>query len=216
MIRKPAGKKQGEKERLKNLSVIHNIKTCPLYVYIDAVCEDNLKGLIVSGSPSEEDLKIGLAEMTAEFSALCGNGHTDSVSNSVRRIYELKNTIMAYLLAVNLIHSGDYSCLVQLRGFGITGREPKNDAERDKLLKLIEGKSKGKTVHLKEELKRFDDLTKDKESRATAEDYAEQIAAVSKFAGFHINKMTITLSDYAGYVKLYNKSIKHIPNGQHE
>jgi hypothetical protein len=183
-------------------------------VYIEAVCEDNLRGLIVEGQPTVEALKMALSEMTAEFSSLCGNTHASSVNNSIKKIHLFKLSLTTYQLSIGLISSGDYACLTLLKSFGIYLKEPKNEAEREKLLKQIDSKARAKLVQLKEELAHFDKLYK-KESggKVAAQSYSEQIAAVSRFAGFHINKMTITLADYAAYVKQFNESVKSMKNG---
>ncbi|MDH6304611.1 hypothetical protein M2459_001346 [Parabacteroides sp. PF5-5] len=207
--RKAAGKKREDLEILSSSFAIHSINTCPLYAYIDAVCDGNLKGLVVSGNPTEEALKESLSILTAEFSALCGNGRASSVNNSIRKIYMLRNTITAYSACMTLISVGDYSCLEVLSRFGIKAKEPKTDAEKAKLLKLIDSKARSKSVSLKEELSRLENTSKEEESgKVTVQDYNEQIALVSKFSGFHINRMTITLSEYAAYVKQFNKSLE--------
>jgi hypothetical protein len=215
--KKAAGKKQAAPEPLKNLSVIHNINTCPLYVYIEAVCGYNLKGLTVEGNPTDEELKTALAEMTAEFSLLCGSIYASSVNTSIRKIHLCKIALTAYRLSTGLISSGDYSCLTTLKGFGVYAKEPTDEAGREKLLKQIDSKARGKLVQLKEELTRFDRLyKKDEGSKVTAQSYSEQIAAVSRFAGFHINKMTVTLAEYAAYVKQFNESLKSMKNVGHK
>jgi hypothetical protein len=214
LIKKVAGKKPAAPEALKNLSVTHNINTCPLYAYIEAVCEDNLKGLIVEGNPTDEELKMVLSEMTAEFSSLCGNTHASSVNISIKKIHLFKITLTAYQLSIGIVSSSDYSCLATLKVFGLYLKEPKTEAEREKLLKQIDSKARTKLVQLKEELLLFDKLyKKDKGSKVTTQSYNEQIAAVSKFAGFHINKMTITLAEYAAYMKQFNESLKSMKNG---
>jgi hypothetical protein len=197
----------------ESLSVIHNINTCPLYVYIEAICGDNLRGLIVEGQPADETLKMALSEMTAEFLFISDNSHASSVNSSIKKIYMFKIALTTYQLSIGLISSGDYSCLTLLKNFGIYLKEPANEAEREKLLKQIDSKGRGKLVQLKEELIRFGKLyKKEAGGKVPAQSYSEQIAAVSRFAGFHINKMTITLADYAAYVKQFNESLKSTQN----
>jgi hypothetical protein len=180
-------------------------------VYINALCDDNLKGLIVEGHPSDEELKMALLEITAEYSSLCGGTHAPAVNNSIRKIHLYRLTVISCRISIGLVASGNYSCLALLRHFaGINAKVPVSEKDRQKLLRQIDAKARGKMVQLKEELFYFEKLSRAAAGdKITARNYSEQIAAVSRFVGFHVNKMTILLSDYAAYVNQFNQSISN-------
>jgi hypothetical protein len=185
---------------------------CVLLSYIRAVCDGDYTGLIRSGDPPQDVLKLAVASLCAEFARLSGNVQTGAINAALRRIYRHMASITALHIAIDMASMGD------LDGLRSSGVATSGDVARD--IKAAERKIKELGVTLKEETKRFDNVSKSTGvGRSELHDYNDQIAAVSKFAGFHINKHVIMLDEYASYVKqfnLYINDLKEKTNGRHK
>ena len=178
-------------------AVIDTAADCTLRAFISAVCGLGYEGLIRSGKPPESALKTAVAALSSEFATLSGNERAAAASGSLRRIYALLAGITAARTALNAAALGETAPLLSLA--------PAARGDVQKAVKAVERKMKEDNVRLKEELKRFEELSGTAgRGNAAASDYNDQIAAVSKFTGFRIDKNTVMLDEYASYVKQFN------------
>jgi P pilus assembly chaperone PapD len=96
-----------------------------------------------------------------------------------------------------MIYSGR-ECFEELAQFGINVSDP------DEALKKISTKINQKRIQLKNDTAQYQKIATSGSGKAAKRgDFNDQIALVSKTAGFHINKMTVTVAEYASYVKLF-------------
>jgi hypothetical protein len=139
---------------------------------------------------------MAVAGLSCEFAALSGNTRASALNGSLRKVYCCMADLAALQVAVTIAQTGNPKALRDC------GAATLKDAER---------KIKELNVKLKEEMKHFDRLSQEAgNGRASLRDYNGQIAAVSKYAGFHISKHTVMLDEYAAYVKQFNTYINHL------
>lgn len=193
-----AGKKTGVPAALSNsYAVIDTAADCTLRAFISAVCGLGYEGLVRSGKPPESALKMAAAALSSEFASLSGNGRAQAANGALCRIYATLAGITAARAALGAAGLGETGPLLSLA--------PSAQGDARAAVKAVERKMKEDNVHLKEELKRFEELSGTAgKGRAAVPDYNDQIAAVSKFTGFRIDKNTVMLDEYASYVKQFN------------
>lgn len=207
MIKKHVGRKRGAKERSnRSYTLYDSCDKCPLWVYMDLVCDEKLESLVINGKAPEDVLKEARTNLIIEFSQLSGDTHTDVINNILRKIYLYKNEINIFRICASLIVSGEYeSSLKQLAKMGIRSGIPQNTEQANGLLKNIEGRIKGKDIYLQKEIKRYEELTKDQGENPKRQLYEEQIVVLSKHSGFKLDK-NMTLAEYAAYLKDYKRT----------
>lgn len=203
MTGKNAGRKREETAGLgKPFSLYDNCNICPMRVYVDMVCNDNLEALIIEGEPSKELLIAIKIDLVTELSELSNNVQASSVNNSLKKIYNYRLQIKC-MQSCGLLIDNDMpeKALEYLKSIGI------NIPLKDKraMLKRLEGQIKNRMNHLNQEYKKYESLSKDSGDKPTYAFYNEQLAVLSGYFKFDIN-MNITLAQYAAYLKIFNKS----------
>lgn len=217
-IKSRVGLKMAVREKSKKLYRIYDkCDICPLSVYIDVVCNDNLKALVIKGHIPEKELNKVRTMLTIEFSELSGSSHITSTINIIRQIYLRNVQIDGLKIAAMLIQAGHYEQVIEyLKPLHIKLNNPNDDKEIDRVIKQVEGKIKGKIVSIRELQKRYDALTAITDSgKPKEENYTEMLIALSKYVGFHLKKEELTLSEFAFFLKSFNKEIERLNNKSH-
>lgn len=207
-IKKHVGKKPDEMERYsQSYSLIESCAICPLNIYVDIICNNNLKALILQGNPNEEILEAAKIGLIIEFSELSGNMQSRSLNNVIRQIYLYKSQITALHLCVSLICSGDTEIpYAYFKSCNINVSIPQTDKEYASLLKKVEGIIKGKSIQLKEAFKRYQTMSKESDThKPTIQSFIDQLVLLSKHVGFNLSINQITLAEYASYLKNYKE-----------
>lgn len=210
MIGKNVGKKTEAKGFSKESYTLYDTcDKCPLSVYIDVVCNDNNKALIVSGNPREDALTATRMNLIMEFSELSGNEYTDRYHSVIRQIYSYKSVINGLNMAMNLVALGRFDVSIEyLNKNGVPCKAPNTDKESEMLLKKVQGVIKGKLVKYMEVCKKYESINKESSSVApTPQYYTENLIMLSKHIGYKLDK-SITLAEYAGYIKDYKQHIE--------
>ncbi|SHF50021.1 hypothetical protein [Dysgonomonas macrotermitis] len=218
MIKSLVGKKTASGEQLKKSYHIYDrCEICPLPVYIDVVCNDNLKALIIKGNVPEDVLSVTRTMLTVEFAELSGNTQMAATLNVIRQINLRKIQIECLRLSANLIAGGKFEDAIEyLKPYHIRIDENPDQNEIDRVVKQIEGKLKGRIVSLHELLKRYESLSSKTEGdKPKPEYYTEMLIAVSKYTGFHLQKEKLTVSEFAIYLKNYNQYIETLNKQSH-
>lgn len=218
-IKKHVSKKQADREQSKNSYLIYDkCDACPLSAYIDAVCNDSLKGLIISGNPSEEVLLMTRSALTIEFSELSGNSEAAIVTNLLKQMYFHQAQIQGFGICINLIKGGRFDDVDEyLKTHGVKVSKPTTEDEISRIIKHIEGKIKGKTIQFEQLQKRYTAINANSNTsgKPKTEYYTELLIALSKYAGFHLKKEKLTLSEFALYLKDFNMHIETLNNKSH-
>lgn len=201
-----AGKKQADREPSAKSYVIYDrCSECPVYVYREAVCNDNLQALVKEGNPSEEVLREARQALTVEFAELSGDTGLITANKSVARMIGYKYRIQALAIAASIPDHLEAQNLFARYGW------KKLSAELQ--VKRADSKIKEYTVILDKEIARQTKLAKKEGGkRLSASDFNRQMVIVSKWCGFHISDR-IMLSELAGYFREYCEKLKMYDNG---
>jgi len=164
------------------------------------VCNDNLEALIIEGAPPKEALQLAKFDLLAEFAELSGSSR--NFIKSRKKILLFSSQIQVMQLSRILIEHGNYELLGYLNKIGVKG-SIKNETDKIRYLKKLDGQIKGKMIHLNNELKEYD--KKEEGETPVFSFFNDQLAILSNHFKFNIN-MNITLAQYASYLKLYNNT----------
>lgn len=205
-----------EKERpLNTYSYYSNCDTCPYWVYISLVCDDNLRALVLHGNPPEELLRDAKMNILTEFSELSGGTGTFKINNILREYYRCRSQYTGLSISLELLARGRYDkAFAYLASYGIT--RPKNDNEEQmlKAAKIVASKAKLKAVRMKELSKRYSSLVRDTgKSKATKDDYYRGLVNMSKHFGFNISA-SFSCANVAAYINQYHTSLNSFNHGR--
>lgn len=197
----PAGKKQGG--RGKSLNILHTIDTCTLDIYIDAVCNNKLSRLIVSGNPTEEELIRAKIAISGEFAVLSENQEAISHLSTMSQMYKASLELTVLRLAFKLIKAGEIETAAEeLKKIGV------KTTDLNRIRTQVEKK------HLRLlELNRANSKKEDSK-KITSKYFSDLLMRVSKYMGFQVTR-NVLLVDMASYIKGMNEQIKQMEQWQH-
>ncbi len=209
---KAAGIKQGVRASSKSSYVLYDTcDKCPLRVYIDVICSDNLSALIVSGNAPESALLECRSDLVSEFNELSGNGNSSAMVSMVKNIQLYRAQILGFSIAAELLAFGRTDAAFDfLNNNGVrVGGFPETEQEWMKIGRKIESKIRLLKIKIRDESRRQRELVdRNKGVRATIKDFNDQMVALSKHVGFRLTK-DISLAEYAGYLKDYKNELNN-------
>lgn len=181
-------------------SVYSRCAECPVYVYRDAVCNDNLRALVRSGNPTDEELAEARDALSVEFAELTGNMNLRTANIRTARIMAMRCHIMALSAAVIVPDHPNAVELFRQEGWGKLSAEQQS--------KRADAKIKELTVRLNKLLAQAGKKSRQNEKQHLTEaEFNMQTVIVSKWVGFHLSDR-MTMAELAGYFKMYNEQIK--------
>lgn len=184
----------------KSYSIYRKCSECPVFIYRDATCNDNLKALIREGEPPEEELRHALEALTMEFAELSGNADLRSANKSVGRITACRCRITALSLALMTSDSEQAQALFRQYGWGKLP-DDKREARAEAKIKELRTTIAAETSRMEKR------ATRGSRRKTTEADFNHQIAIISKWTGFHLSDRMM-LAELAGYIREFDNSIK--------
>ena len=200
-----AGKRPESRERSgKSYIVYDSCYNTPLKVYISVVCDHNLRALVISGNPPEDDLFEVMEKINGELSELSGNGEYSARKEVTRKVYTYRAMIALLCACQRTVAAGEREKVVKyLLKLGV--RCNGND---QKLIEVLSGIIREKKIRLRSEEEKFKKLLDgDKGEQLTRAYFADQLVALSKYAGFRLTT-DIMLSEYAVYLKSLKEDVE--------
>ncbi|MDR0680858.1 MAG: hypothetical protein LBG15_03245 [Dysgonamonadaceae bacterium] len=202
----------------EELKLYDSAYNCPLSVYIDVVCDDNLEKLIISGNPSREMLEAAKGKLTQEFSELSGDTETEIFFEEARNYFQKRNTVLGIELSSRLIAAGKYKEAVDyLSRNGIDSPVPDNDQQAGQLIKRLNIKIKNLSVKLLEAKKRYESL-QGKGEKPTRRYYNRLLVILSTCEAIKIqlDRNKLLLSEFAEYIHLFNEYQQQLKSMRNE
>lgn len=187
-------------------AVYEKCNECPVYLYRDAVCNDNLSALVKEGEPSEEVLREARQRLMVEFAELSGDTNLISANREVARIIGYNYRIQALSVAISIPEHTEAQKLFARYGW------EKLSAQMQ--VKRATAKIKEYQINIdKESARQKKRVGKGSNKRLSESDFNRQIIIVSKWVGFHLSDR-MTLSELAGYFRNYCETIKSNPDAR--
>lgn len=195
-----AGKKNQKEKSGQSYTLYDTCNKCPLWVYVELICGNDLKALIIDGEAPEDILVNTKLSLMTEFAELSGNTQTISVNNIIKRIYMYRLQSDCLKICMNLI---DTDMAEKAKPYLKTINVPVSK-DKTKIIGRLNGLLKAKEIQIKKEIKRYEDLTKGSDGVVDHSVYSDQLAILSIHFKMNLD-MNISLSQYASYLKMYNK-----------
>ena len=212
------GKKRGNPAKSEELySIYSSCYDCPLKVYIEIVCNNNLDALIISGNPPKTVLEDANNKIISGYAELSGSSISTRYNVLLKDIYSYRSQIVGLTLCLQILPITPDAAVGNLSKLGMRCSIPENNEDMDRLIRKIDSRIKDRSIRLKKAQKEFDSIQKSNKSKAiTPNDFYDQLAIISRWAGFRIS-VDITLAEYAVYIKQmseYVEQSKSMINGK--
>ena len=208
---KNAGLKEDELELPSNTS-LHDIYSCPLSVYIDVVVDGKTKGLIISGSPTPEEIEEAKLKLITDFSDIAGGGEMQVFMDVLKSYHLHRSYITGLDLSLNLILSGRFESAVEyLNKNGIGCSVPESEDELKSLIAKIQLKLKNRLAKFKEISSRYKALSKGSE-KPTRKYYNKLLIILStcEVIKMQLNPKIMTVAEFAEYLNMFNEYQNHL------
>lgn len=208
IVKSAGSRRAGLANSPKSFVIIDKCDKCPVRVYEDVVCNDNLQALVIEDAPSEDVLRMAKIDLITEFAELSGDKQSGKLSGHLRMIHLYRAYISGYTIAVYIIDMGNRPRAVEyLRNSGFPVKETWTDEE---LTKKIVSKVKYFDTRLHEELKKYEAaLPKEMGDKMTADYFTAQLVGLSDDAGVHLTK-DIMMSEFAIRIKNLQKKLEYV------
>lgn len=203
MTEKSAGKKQANRAKSQQSYIIYNnCYECPLRVYIELVCNNNLEALVISGNPTEYVLNDAREKILDEYHSMLGESYASMQNTLLREIYMYRSQIVGMSVCLDLIGLGNSeSAIHALNKLGIKCNVSDDEAYLSELIKKVDGKISEKKIRLTKAQKGYElIMSKDKGEPLKPSHLIDQLAALSRWLGFRLS-IDVTLAEFATYVK---------------
>lgn len=206
---KVAGKKQEDpgKQR-KSYTIYNNCYDCPLKVYIEIVCNDNLDALIISGEPPREELEEARDRIFSEFNEMSGTSESRRTT-LLRESRLYRSQIIGLITSLHIISLGEAD-IDLLKDFGIRYKVPEDADELNSLINKISAKISERKIRYNKAISELEKLNeREKGKKVKPMDFINQLVSLSKWAGFRIGT-DVSLAEYSAYIKQMNEYVEQI------
>lgn len=212
------GKKRENREKsVESYSIYSSCYDCPLKVYIEIVCNNNLDALIISGNPPKEVLEDTYNKIISGYAELSGSSMATRYNVLLKDIYSYRSQIIGLTLCLQILPITPDAAVGNLSKLGMRCSIPENNEDMEDLIRKIDSRIKDRSIRMKKAQKEFDSIQKSNKSGAiTPGDFYDQLAIISRWAGFRIST-DITLAEYVVYIKQmseYVEQSKSMINGK--
>jgi hypothetical protein len=198
-----------EKKDTPSCAWYSSINKLPLTRFIDAIVDNNLSALIISGRPTDIELDLAWQDIQLEYSDALGDGEAKLQANLTRQISILQITLQQIEMLIEVlgeVYYEDFS--VKLNGLLKTNFvfNPKEPETYSKNLKACFSRSRGIKIdlHIKQEqLKGISGKQTDSNFKYTREYFQSMLITISDHAKYQIMD-NITVFEFCNRIKRFN------------
>jgi len=189
------------------IRLYNSVYTTPLSVYIDITADDKLENLIITGSPTRQQLEEAKMKIVSEFQEISSCGETKAYLDAAGSYYSKLNVITGFEVAIRLLRAGRYEKAIDyLNRNGVKCSAPNNDEEILALIAAIELKLKNRLAKFQEASSKFKALSK-KGEKPTRAYYNKLLVMLStcEIIKMQLNPKNMTVAEFAEYLNVYNE-----------
>jgi len=200
-----------------NILLYDSCFVCPLSVYIDVVCDDNLNALVIEGNPTNELLEDTKLKLMSEFSEMSNQAEMKMQIDRMRNLYLYEIQIRGFELALALISRKMYPEAIEfLNQNGLKCKAPETEEEFEKLTKAIQIKIMNRISKYKE-AKAACDLYQKKGEKPTRKYFNKLLVMLSvcEIIKFQLDTKKMTVAEFAEYLNLYNEYQNNLKSTQY-
>lgn len=177
-------------------------KTLTLEPFIQAYCNNQLIGLLISGSSTPEGLQNAWNEILFDYAGLFKTEQSDYIFQLQREIGILQHHVAYVEYSIILLtHRYDDDVVKELVSMGYTIPEF-TDENYQQSLSRITSLAKSKVFELSNLVDEYNRLSKTSEGKKqTEEEFIRTVAMLSKYQGYHVDRKTTMVFDF---VQIFN------------
>lgn len=190
----------------------------PLHLFIEIGVTEDLAPLIISGTPTVMELQDAFEAIISEFSSIVQNDKSDAILKMSRRLGLMQWEIMYVDYAIYYLEklfalkqiTHPETC-TQLRRLGYDYKfDPANAYQYRRELGFVRSRAKGLIDQRADLLGDYQRLTTAGSTgkKKTRETYEVELAELSAYQGYKIDKFTTTVAEYAAVLARYNLAVK--------
>jgi hypothetical protein len=167
-----------------------------------------LEKLIISGSPTTEQLEEAKFKLTSEFSELSGGNDSKIFAETAKNYFHNRNLVLGLEISLRMIYEGKYDTSIEyLNNNGVSCTTPENEEQAKALIRKIELKLKNRSAKLKQYRAQYNALSSKKSDKPTRRYFNKLIVmlSVSEVIKMQIDRNKLMLSEFAEYLNTYNE-----------
>jgi len=193
------------RKQISSAYILHNIETLPLSAFIDCITGRSLQGLIISGKPSQDILKLKFDSITIDYYDIIGGESNTIYAGLLKRKTRLqsKQTQLYAIIKIYLLNkSPELKKLMSKNGFYFEKDLPDNI-----LIKKYEAFAKGMAIdleHVEKDIANFLKSNGGDGKPVTRETYISNIISMAK-ENFIVDINKSTAEYYALTFKAFNQ-----------
>ena len=150
--------------------------------FIDCLINNNLRRLVRSGSPSDEELQAAWAALYSEYSELTGNREYQYYFSVYRSVYAMR--VKMHIVQLILSNPENIN-LDDLQALGYKG-------DIDKIIARL----KFETIELLSKEKELENMKKKEGGTVKESDFDDWVISVGKYLGYGIKRKEMLLSEF--------------------
>jgi hypothetical protein len=194
-------------ERQSSSTYHHSCKTLCIDPFLNAYCNNDLSGLLISGTPDPSELQDAWNEIMFDYSGLIKTDSSNNLFLLQREIAILEHHIIYIDYAIpflKLKYDEDIANEVRMMGYDI----PEGEGYQ-KALDLIKELAKRKVFDHGNLVDEYNRLNKTVEGKKqTEEEFIKTILMLAKYQGYAIDRKTTTVFDFAQIFNNYLAEMK--------
>mgnify|MGYP007007267519 CR=1 FL=1 len=211
-------------DQIKSSNIYRSIQTLPLHKFIDCIVpienedgteQQSLASLIISGSPTETELKEAWANILQEYSEKIGNAEYKVYIKLYQEIIILELSLeQVYSLVDILQHCYDESLAKELNELLKTDCKFNWKDQASYQAELLKCIRRSKSIKIQHDLKmmQFEAIQKKHEGKEQKQDrayYTSMLVTLSDHAKYHITEM-ITVAEYCERIKRFTQFVENL------
>lgn len=208
----PASSLQTNQQDIQSTATLHRTCQLPLDGFIKAHCRGDFSGLIISGDPSNQEILDAWNEIVFEFSGLIKSESTEAQVSLAREIGLLQHHLKYVECACVLLSQRyDIDVINELIRMGYDGEYPEQDpVAMKRQLERVKSLSKTYYYDLDQLFDQYARTMKTQEGKKQSEeDFVKNLAMLSKYQGYRLDRFTLTTEEYAIIFSNYLNEFKY-------
>lgn len=172
----------------KSFKLFHDCRIS-VNVFLQCLYDNDYDGLIISGEPTEEQLKAAWREIYKQYSQLTISEEGNAFVDLIIDIQQLNSQIIIIDNAIKLLSiyfDKDIVDILNMIGARCDIKEDDDNETFNKKVKQIIARAKNKIIQLKEREKELEKMQKEQTESVGQEVYFDQLSALSHFFGYSV------------------------------
>lgn len=179
-------------------------------IFLQCLYDNDYDGLIISGEPTEEQLKTAWREIYKQYSQLTISEEGNAFVEVIIEIQELNSQIIIIDSAIKLLSiyfDKDIVDVLNMIGARCTIKKDDDEKTVAEKIKQVVARAKKKIIQLKQREQELEKMQKEQTESVGQEIYFDQLSALSHFFGYSVPP-TISMFQFIRDVNRMKESLR--------